>query len=281
MRLLGPGGVGDGLRARLERDAGRLVERWTPVRSGSGDPREREDPPDEPLDDGYSGDGFIDDHAEPASPPPVPGLVAVAGIRRRALWVSLLLLVAAGLVAAGFVVLGGGLEPERVPPLPLAPAARLPSGTPATPVVTATDWLVVSVVGRVRKPGLVRLRVGARVNDALRAAGGVRPRTNLMTLNLARKLSDGEQLYVGVTAPAGVAVPAGPDGSTSAGGLIDLNTATAEQLDTLPGVGEVTAERILEWRARNGRFTSVEQLREVDGIGERRFATLRGQVTVG
>jgi competence protein ComEA len=158
---------------------------------------------------------------------------------------------------------------------PAAPAGRAP--TPAPP-----DPLVVSVAGRVARPGLVRVPAGSRVADVLAAAGGALPGTDLAGVNLARKVSDGEQVAVGVPGVAGpatapsatntdAAVPAGP---------LDLNSATADQLDALPGVGPVTAQRIVDWRTRNGSFAAVDQLREVDGIGERRFAQLRDLVRV-
>ena len=120
---------------------------------------------------------------------------------------------------------------------------------------------------------------GARVADALRAAGGTLPGTDFSALNLARKLSDGEQIYVGVPVPpAAVAAPGG--GAGAAPRKVDLNTATPDQLDELPGVGEVTAKRIVDWRTEHGSFSSVDQLREVDGIGAAKLARLRDQVVV-
>jgi competence protein ComEA len=126
---------------------------------------------------------------------------------------------------------------------------------------------------------------GARVADVLDAAGGVLPGTDLSGLNLARRVTDGEQVAVGVPAAPDAAPAAPPSGPAPAKGgaptgKVDLNVATVEQLDALPGVGPVMAQRILEWRARHGRFTRVEQLREIEGIGERRLAQLREMVTV-
>lgn len=172
-------------------------------------------------------------------------------------------------------------DPAGAPGAPAVPTASTPA-PPAAP-------LVVSVSGRVQRPGLVEVPDGARVADVLRAAGGAMPGTDLTALNLARKVGDGEQVAVGVpAAPDAGPAPAAPGtggaaGSATGGGSgakVDLNAATSGQLDTLPGVGPVTAERIVEWRTRNGRFARVEQLREVEGIGERRFGQLRELVTV-
>lgn len=142
--------------------------------------------------------------------------------------------------------------------------------------------IVVSVVGKVAKPGLVTLPDGARVADALDAAGGPRPGADLRTLNLARRLLDGEQIYVGVPAPPGVASGGSSTGGDPTAGQrkLDLNTASATDLEALPGIGPVTAQRIVEWRTENGRFTSIEQLRDVDGIGPARFAELADLVVV-
>jgi competence protein ComEA len=140
--------------------------------------------------------------------------------------------------------------------------------------------LVVSVAGKVRHPGLVRVPAGARVAEAVERAGGPLPGADLTSVNLARRLTDGEQVLVGLPPPAGQVDPAGPVGVAASGGRVDLNTATLQELDSLPGVGQVTAQRILDWRSRHGRFTSVEQLREIQGIGERRFGQLRDAVTV-
>jgi competence protein ComEA len=175
---------------------------------------------------------------------------------------------------------------EPAPPLAGVPADADPGG--AEPAGAAAP-LVVSVVGKVARPGLVQVPDGARVADALVAAGGPLPETDLLGLNLARKVADGEQLAVGVPQPQaagepGAAGPAGPGpatgGQSPSTGRVDLNRATPQQLDALPGIGPVTAQRILDWRAQRGRFTRVEQLREVDGIGERRFAQLRELVAV-
>lgn len=197
--------------------------------------------------------------------PGLPGL-----LRSPRLLVVAGLVVVVALIAAGFAVFSGSPRLEVAPALPSAkahpPAAAAPS----------TEKLVISVIGHVRTPGLVTVAAGSRVADALRVAGGADPGTDLSGLNLARKLTDGEQLAVGITV-----APSAPAGAGAAPGKLDLNAATPEQLDTLPGVGEVTAGRIVDWRTQHGGFSSVEQLRDVDGIGESKFEKLREQVTVG
>lgn len=157
-----------------------------------------------------------------------------------------------------------------------APAVVAPASAPAVPVGpgpgAAGSRIVVDVSGKVRDPGVRRLPSGSRVEDALTAAGGVRPGTDTTGLNLARILVDGEQVLVGATAQ-----PA-PGGGGPGPGPLSLATATVEQLDGLPGVGPVLARHIVDFRTARGGFRAVEDLRQVDGIGERRFADLRGLV---
>ena len=144
--------------------------------------------------------------------------------------------------------------------------------------------VVIAVGGKVRKPGLVRLAPGARVADALTAAGGAAPGVDVAMLNLARKVVDGELIMVGVTPPPGVAVPPGPavpgGAPAPAGALVNLNTATIADLDALPGVGPVLAQRILDARDAQGGFRAVGDLRKVDGIGDARYEQLKDLVTV-
>lgn len=138
--------------------------------------------------------------------------------------------------------------------------------------------LVVDVAGKVRRPGIAVLPAGSRVVDALEAAGGARRGVDLTSLNLARPLIDGEQILVGVEPVAGVAGSlTAPSGGDS---LVNLNTADQATLETLPGVGPVTAESIIAWRTDSGGFTSVDELLEVDGIGEATLADLAPLVTL-
>jgi competence protein ComEA len=201
---------------------------------------------------------------------------------------ALLLTAAVAAVLAAVGVWWEAPRAERVPALPALVDTR-PSPAPTGPVPTTgpPEPLVVAVAGKVARPGLVRVAAGARVADVLAAAGGPLPGTDLAGVNLARKVSDGEQVAVGVagapdagsTSTAG-ASSAGSAGTAAPGAPLDLNAATVEQLDVLPGVGPVTAQRIVDWRTRNGRFASVDQLREVEGIGERRLGQLRELVRV-
>ncbi|MCP3800976.1 ComEA family DNA-binding protein [Allokutzneria sp. A3M-2-11 16] len=176
---------------------------------------------------------------------------------------TLALVAVAALVALVALLLWpGGVAAEPAPAV----------SVPAVPQQKPTQ-LVVSVVGRVGRPGLVSLPEGARIADAVQAAGGLLPDADPVTVNLARKVGDGEQIVVGLPAPA--AEPGQVEGAK-----ISLNTATVQQLDGLPGVGQVTAQRIVQWRTKHGRFSSVDQLREVDGIGSSRLAKLRELVTL-
>jgi competence protein ComEA len=175
-------------------------------------------------------------------------------------------------------------EPVAAEPLPAVTGAAPPDRAAPSP---GGGEVVVAVAGKVRKPGLVHLPEGARVADALAAAGGVLPGTDVALLNLARKVTDGELILVGVTAPPGAAGdpgaggPAdGASGGGAAGGKVNLNTATLAQLDSLPGVGPVLAQRILDHREKSGPFRTISDLRQVDGIGDARYEQLKKLVTV-
>jgi competence protein ComEA len=167
-------------------------------------------------------------------------------------------------------------------PAPASSAGGVAVGGAGTSPSSASV-LVVDVAGKVRRPGIVELPPGSRVVDAIAAAGGARPGVSLTSLNLARLLVDGEQILVGVDVPAmGGAGPMAGAQSTADGAIspVNLNTATAEQLDTLPDVGPVTAQAILQWRLDNGPFSSVDDLLDVSGIGEATMADLRPYVYV-
>ncbi|HEY4314655.1 MAG TPA: helix-hairpin-helix domain-containing protein [Actinomycetes bacterium] len=224
--------------------------------------------------------------------------------RRAAAGLGLVLLVA-GLVA---VLLLWRAQPaaRAAPPVHRVAASASPLGstttsapapggamaaTGATSAAPTAD-VVVQVVGAVHRPGLVRLPAGSRVADAVRAAGGLTAGAQEASVNLARVLVDGEQLLVqrrgrppilpapgpAVGAAGGVSGGSAPGGSPTA--PVDLNTATLEQLDGLPGIGPVLAQRILDWRTANGRFDSVDELGEVSGIGEAHLSDLRPLVVV-
>lgn len=202
-------------------------------------------------------------------------LVLVLGFAVQHFWAGRTQPVRAPEVVRAAVPGGEGAEAADSPTsAPAAAAAR--SGGPAAPEI------VVDVGGKVRQPGIHRLPAGSRVEDALRAAGGVRPGTKTDALNRARFLVDGEHLLVGAPAPPGAAPAGGDPGAAAAAGSpsapVSLSTATLDQLDGLPGVGPVLAQHIIDYRTRNGGFRSVDELREVNGIGDRRFADLRDRV---
>ncbi|MEV4467098.1 helix-hairpin-helix domain-containing protein [Micromonospora echinofusca] len=189
---------------------------------------------------------------------------------------------------AVLVVLGAGFwawrsrpQTEPVRPVVTAEASGAAVTGLAEPAATAAGELVVAVAGKVRRPGLVRVPAGARVADAVEAAGGALPGVDVALLNPARKVADGELILVGVAAPPGAASPPGAaPGAPGVGGRLNLNTATLAQLDALPGVGPVLAQRILTHRDQQGGFRSVGDLRQVDGIGDARYEQLKDLVTV-
>jgi competence protein ComEA len=167
--------------------------------------------------------------------------------------------------------------PEAALATPTGEPAAPSAVTPSTGGPSPRSRVVVDVSGKVRRPGIAVLGAGARVIDAIRAAGGARPGVDLAALNLARVVTDGEQIVVG-GAPAAV-VTSAPSGSP-ASGLVDINTADEATLETLPEVGPVTAQSIITWRTQHGGFSSVDQLLEVDGIGDATLARLTPYVTI-
>ena len=190
--------------------------------------------------------------------------------------------IAVALLGARYLAGGGSPAASRAP----APPVRVeePSRSAAA---------LVHVAGAVRRPGVYRMAPGERVDDAVRRAGGATSKADLGAVNLAAKVEDGRQVLVPerVEAPSGgaaaapgpassAAPSAGAAGATPPGGLIDLNTATLEQLDTHAGVGPATAQKIIDFRTEHGGFGSVDELAQVPGIGEKRLASLREQVRV-
>jgi competence protein ComEA len=232
-------------------------------------------------------------------PPTMQGRIGLAPGHVTA--VALMVALALGVTA--WWVLRADADGEPVPassPADLSSAVTVagPSGVPGPSPVGGSPSagtagagegekavVVVDVAGRVRRPGIATLPVGARVIDALDAAGGARPGVDLTSLNLARVLVDGEQIVVGVPPPGGIAAPAASapqpaNGTTSSTPLVNLNTATQVELEELPGVGPVTAAAILQWRTDNGAFTAVDELLEVSGIGDATLAEIAPFVTL-
>lgn len=188
-----------------------------------------------------------------------------------------------GLVVVLAVTLGGaGLWYVRSLPRPVEVASVAERGRPAGASASPSPalMLLVDVAGWVRSPGVYEFAEGARVIDAIDAAGGARPGAMLQALNLAAPLVDGTQVLVPREGEQGVVPPAAGGGGAVAGGLINVNTATAAELETLPGVGEVLAQRIIDHRTENGPFTSVDQLVDVSGIGDAILGSIRELVTV-
>lgn len=176
-------------------------------------------------------------------------------------------LLAAALVLVGVLVLAAPRLVHRGGSRALAPPLRV-----ARTVRTAPR-LVVDVAGAVRRPGLYRLATGARVDDAVAAAGGGTARADIASVNLAAPLSDGEQVLVPARGAAGAV------GAATGNTIVDLNSATAEQLDTLPGIGPSTAAKIVAYRQQHGAFHSLAELDAISGIGPSKLAELKGLVT--
>jgi competence protein ComEA len=228
----------------------------------------------------------------PTLPKAVPPAAAVGagppdGLGRRALAFGRGHLVVVAIVAlAGCLWAGVSMTQART--LPLAVASVTPADASLSPAGTPSQapQILVHVLGAVSRPGVVRLPLGARVQDALEAAGGLTADARPGDLNLAAQVADGSQIVIGTeSSPGGLLRGAGdasggPSGAGGGGGLVNLNTASAEQLDTLPGVGPVTAQAIIAWRTQHGRFNRVEELGEVDGIGPKTYTVLAPKVTV-
>lgn len=226
---------------------------------------------------------------EPSDRPPAEPLAALDGARatprsRIAVGAAVVVFVAAVAVSAvvAFASGGGGMQGEVG-----APAVRIDDvgstdaaagGAAGEAGVAPTGTLLVHVLGAVARPGIVELAPGARVVDAVGAAGGLTADADAGGVNLARALVDGEQLVVPVV---GAAPPAAADGASAAeDGRVSLNQADAAELDTLPRIGPALAQRIIDWREANGPFTDVAQLHDVAGIGDAVYSGLVDLVTL-
>ncbi len=225
-------------------------------------------------------------------PPNRPVSAAIGFVRAHALVV--------GLVLVGAMLIGGYflLQARSVPVAQAAPPSVLSTPTASVPEATrsgtprpsaepsAGTSIAVHVLGAVKRPGLVTLATGARVADALQAAGGLTANADPAELNLAAVLPDGAQVMIGTKGHPRGEVRVGSGGtsvSTSAPGQsakVNLNTGSVAEFDTLPGVGPVTAQRIVDWRTQHGRFSRVEELQEVEGIGPKSYAQIAPHVTI-
>ncbi|MGV8872244.1 MAG: ComEA family DNA-binding protein [Rhodococcus sp. (in: high G+C Gram-positive bacteria)] len=200
-------------------------------------------------------------------------------------------------IVAAFAVFRDAPTPAPAPPLAVVTADTADSEVTPAPASVVEAELVVSVVGLVTHPGLVRLQPGSRLADAVAAAGGAMEGADLLALNMAARVADGDQIVVGLVPPEaappvssttsaqGLATDSSasstdPPAGSAPGATVDLNAATVAELDALPGVGPVTATSIVSWRETNGRFLTVDQLAEVDGIGPGRLAKIRDLVHV-
>jgi competence protein ComEA len=200
--------------------------------------------------------------------PGVRGALALAGVALAAA------------VAAVVLAWSSSAQPaaKRAEVIPAVAVPKLSeSAAPLVAPSTVAPDVVVDVAGKVRRPGLVKLASGSRVADAIVAAGGALPGASTVGMSLARRLIDGEQLVVGEPSPA-ASDPAAVSPQPS--GPVDLNSATVSDLDALPGIGPVLAQRVVDWRTAHGAFTAVDQLRQISGLGGKKFDALAPLVRV-
>ncbi len=256
-----------------------VADRLRYVLGPAGPRRSRDEPPDEDESEPDAAEDLLD---------PRPGSDRSRPFARAHLAV-VTVLVLVGLVGAGWALFRARPVAVASPGVVVAtPGSGSPAGASgSTPTAqSARPEIVVHVVGAVRRPGLVQLPEGARVQDALDAAGGLTAAARPGRLNLAQPLTDGQQVVIGTRGDSASEVRDGtgpaqsPTGGPNAATSVDLNRATAAELEQLPGVGPVTAAAILAWRAQHGRFTTVAELQQVDGIGPKTYAQLAPHVRV-
>lgn len=199
----------------------------------------------------------------------------------------IIVLVLCSLLAGGALLLNARNRPAKVMVTEAAP--KKPEATTGASGSTSAGYsksnrpaekVVVHVGGAVARPGVYEMPKGARVNDAVALAGGAQAEADLDAVNLASRLSDGQRIYIPKKGQPAPAVVGDEFGAGQADSPLDLNSATVEELDKLPGVGKVLAKRIVDYRASHGGFRSVEELQRVDGIGSRKFQELKDKVRV-
>lgn len=275
-------------------------------------PRAKPEDPAEfwPSDDEEDGDPFVQPVAAPRRAGPLPA-VAPPGRDEPTVTASLssplpfgrahlgvvVALLVVGLLCAGWAVLRARPVAMASPvAIPSVAQVTIPTAAPtvAKPSASPANQILVHVLGAVRRPGVVTLPQTARVRDALAAAGGLTRAAAPGELNLAQVLTDGQQIVIGNRhRPSGEVrsgasgggtnssgAGASPGGSAGTTDVVDLNRATEAELDNLPGVGPVTAGKIVAWRTEHGRFTRVEELQEIDGIGPKTYAEIAPRARV-
>jgi competence protein ComEA len=206
-------------------------------------------------------------------------------LARRQIYAYVALAIVIAALGVRYLILPHGADGASAPALVLTAASSSTAASPGTPAE-----LVVYVCGAVRSPGVVRLLDGARVAEAIELAGGPTARAELSAVNLAAKVGDGQQIVVPEKAAEGAAgsaaAAADPGAATGAasvpsgGALVNINTASLTELESLSGVGPSTAQKIIDYRTANGGFTSIEQLMEVTGIGDAKFAAVKDSITI-
>jgi competence protein ComEA len=206
-------------------------------------------------------------------------------LSRRQIYAYLALAALVVAVGVRYVVLprSHGPSGESLVLAPVTPAPASPAASSPAPSTNAVGEVVVYVCGAVRAPGIVRLPAGARVADALELAGGASSKAELAAVNLAATVSDGEQILVPARGQAAAVAPAAGGGSAAmpgASALVNINTASPDELDGLQGVGPATAQKIIDYRTSHGPFKTIDEIKNVPGIGDAKFAAMKDSITV-